>query len=276
MSSAASSATILVNGRPVDQVSALDRGFTLGDGLFETIAVRAGRMPLWQEHGDRLATGCRRLGLPVPDMHQLAQEMEQCRNGEPDGTLRLTLTRGPGMRGYAVPSTIRPTRAVAWFSGLPSFPRNALNLRWCKTRLAENPLLAGLKHLNRLEQVLARSEWDDADIDEGMMRSVSGDVIECTSANLFLVTNGTLRTPDLSACGVAGVVRRRVLELAESLSLPLSITRLGPDDPLAADELFVTNASRGIAPVARLDEHRWPVPGPVTARLQEAFEVSLQ
>lgn len=276
MSSAASSPTILVNGRPADRVSALDRGFTLGDGLFETITVRGGRMPLWQEHGERLTTGCQRLGLPVPDMDQLARELEQCRNGEPDGTLRLTLTRGPGARGYAVPSTIRPTRAVNWFAGLPSFPRAALNLRWCETRLAENPLLAGLKHLNRLEQVLARSEWDDEDIDEGVMRSVSGDVIECTSANLFLVTGGTLRTPDLSTCGVAGVVRRRVLDLAASLSLPVSISRLGSDDPPAADELFVTNASRGIAPVARLDEHHWPVPGPVTARLQQAFEVSLQ
>lgn len=276
MSNAAAKPRTLVNGRSTDRVSALDRGFTLGDGLFETIAVRAGRALLWREHMQRLARGCERLGLPRPDPRQLEREADRCRSGEADGTLRLTLTRGPGERGYAVPRAPAPTRAVAWFPGIPAFPREVLRLRWCETRLAENPVLAGLKHLNRLEQILARSEWCDERIDEGIMRSVGGDVIECTSCNLFLVSEGVLRTPELSSCGVAGVVRGRVLEIAESLAIPVIVDRVTPVDVAGARELFVTNASRGVAPVGQLDDREWDAPGAVTARISDTFLESLR
>lgn len=270
-----SSPTILVNGRRTEQVSALDRGFTLGDGLFETIAVRKGRVRCWPEHGERLKEGSRCLGLPMPDLGQLEREMEQCRAGDLDGTLRITWTRGPGSRGYAIPPAVTPTRVVAWFPGLPAFPQRPLNIRWCATRLGENPALSGLKHLNRLEQVLARSEWDHADIDEGLMRSVRGDVIECTSSNLFLVAAGALHTPDLSNCGVAGVVRSRVLRLARDMALPIEVRRIPQIDVLAADEVFVTNASRGIAAVGRIGDQSWTAaPGPLTRQLQQALEDS--
>lgn len=262
----------LVNGIATDRIAALDRGFTLGDGLFETVAVRGGRARLWTQHCERLAEGCRRLGLPQPDAGQLQAELEQCRRGETDGTLRITWTRGPGPRGYALPGRTEPTRVVAWFPGLPEPPERPLRLRWCRTPLAENPALAGLKHLNRLEQVLARAEWDDPSIDEGVMCSVSGDIIECTSSNLFLVLDGTLLTPDLSRCGVAGVMRRHVLTLAETLSIPARIGRLDVDTLATADELFVTNASRGIAPVGCMEERAWPAPGPRTRQLMRALE----
>lgn len=275
MSSAASRHTIVVNGLRDDRVSVLDRGFTLGDGVFETIAVRDGRPRLWNEHMERLADGCRRLHLPCPGPDLLAEEVEQCREGDPDGTVRLTVTRGPGARGYAMPARPQPTRAVAWFPGLPKFPRTALCLRWCETRLAESPVLAGLKHLNRLEQVLARAEWNDDRIDDGIMRAAGGDVIECTSCNLFLVVGDRLVTPDLSRCGVAGVVRRRVLELAQSLGQSVTVGRVAVDDVAEADELFVTNVSRGVAPVAVVDDRERAAPGPVTARLRDAFEESL-
>lgn len=276
MSSAASSPVILVNGTPDDRVSALDRGFTLGDGLFETIAVRDGRSPLWQEHMERLTEGCRRLALPAPDPGELALEADRARADGADGTIRVSVTRGQGERGYKMPSVVEPTRVVAWFPGVPTFPRDALVLRWCETRLSENPVLAGMKHLNRLEQVLARSEWDDDDIDEGVMRTVGGDVVECTSCNLFLVRDGVLVTPDLSASGVAGVVRRRVIELAMTLGVSTQVTRIAPNELLEADELFVTNVTRGIAPVASLADRSWPAPGALTARIRDAFRESLQ
>jgi len=275
VSSAASRHPLLVNGVRDDRVSALDRGFTLGDGVFETIAVRDGRARLLNEHMERLENGCDRLHLARPGRQLIADELEQARDGDPDGTVRLTITRGPGARGYAMPTSPRPTRAIAWFTGLPEFPRTVLHLRWCETRLAENPALAELKHLNRLEQVLARAEWDDERIDEGIMRSTGGDVIECTSCNLFVVSGNRIVTADLSACGVAGVVRRRVLELAPSIGLDAVVGRLTTEDVGDADELFATNASRGIAPVGLLGDRAWDAPGPVTARVQEAFEESL-
>lgn len=257
-------------------MSALDRGFTLGDGLFETIAVRDGRPLLWREHMERLAEGCRRLSLPAPDPEQLFRETDRARADMADGTIRITITRGRAERGYAIPAVVEPRRVVAWFPGIPAFPRSALTLRWCTMRLSENPALAGMKHLNRLEQVLARSEWGDQGIDEGVMLSTGGNVIECTSCNLFLVRDGVLLTPDLSDCGVAGVVRRRVLELAEALAVPARIVRIGRDDVPAADEVFVTNATRGMAPVASLADRSWSAPGTITERLRDAFQESLQ
>ncbi|MDX1609372.1 MAG: aminodeoxychorismate lyase [Halofilum sp. (in: g-proteobacteria)] len=271
MPAAASSPSILVNGSATDQAPALDRGLALGDGLFETIAFRDGRPRHWREHAERLADGCRRLDLPQPDPEQLRAEAERARGTDPDGTLRITWTRGPGPRGYAPPVQPRPTRIVAWFPGLPAAPGRPLALRWCDTRLGENPALAGLKHLNRLEQVLARAEWDDPAIDEGVMCSSSGEVIECTSSNLFLVRDGRLRTPALERCGVAGVVRRRVLALAAEAAIPAAVEPLSPDDVRAADELFVTSATRGIAAVGRLGERAWSAPGPCTRRLQQAL-----
>lgn len=276
MSAAASSPSILVNGIATDRASVLDRGLALGDGLFETVAVRDGRPRHWAEHGERLADGCRRLGLPLPDLEQLRAEAERARGTDADGTLRITWTRGPGPRGYAPPARPQPTRVVAWFPGLPATPGRPLALRWCDTRLGENPALAGLKHLNRLEQVLARAEWDDPAIDEGVMCSSSGEVIECTSSNLFLVQAGRLRTPALERCGVAGVVRRRVLALATEAAIPVAVEPLSPDDVRAADELFVTSATRGIAAVGRLGELAWTAPGPCTRRLQQALADATQ
>lgn len=229
---------------------------------------------MWAEHCERLGEGCRRLGLPQPDPALLHAELEQCRDNETDGTARITCTRGPGPRGYALPERSEPTRMIAWYPGLPSLPGRPLALRWCRTPLAENPVLAGIKHLNRLEQVMARAEWDDPAIDEGIMCNTTGDVVECTSCNLFLVCDGRLRTADLSRCGVAGVMRRHVLALADAASLPVEIGRLTADDVLAADELFVTNASRGIAAVGRLEDREWIAPGDYTQKLQQTLETS--
>lgn len=264
----------LVNGIATDRITIQDRGFTLGDGLFETVAVRGGRARLWTEHCERLDEGCRRLGLPPPDPALLHAELEQCRDNETDGTLRITCTRGPGPRGYALPERAEPTRVIAWYPGLPSLPGRPLTLRWCRTPLAENPALAGIKHLNRLEQILARAEWDNPAIDEGVMCSTAGHVVECISCNLFLVRDGRLRTADLSRCGVAGVMRRHVLTLADTASLPVEIGHLTVEEVLAADELFVTNASRGIAAVGRLDDRDWAAPGDCTRQLQQALEAT--
>lgn len=270
----ASAPRFLVNGIATDRITVQDRGFTLGDGLFETVAVRGGRPRLWTEHCQRLAEGCQRLGLPPPDPALLHAELEHCRDNQADGTIRITCTRGTGPRGYALPERAEPTRVIAWYPGLPSLSERPLTLRWCRTPLAENPALAGIKHLNRLEQVLARAEWDDPAIDEGVMCSTAGDVVECTSCNLFAIHDATLRTADVSRCGVAGVMRRHVLDLAAGMSLPVEVGRLTVQEVLTADELFVTNASRGIAAVGRLDDRTWNAPGDCTRQLQQAMEAA--
>lgn len=262
----------LVNGSTHAAIDPGDRGFSLGDGLFETIAVRAGRPRRWSTHLQRLAAGCIRLGLPKPDPDELLDEAHRVIDRDHDGVLRITLTRGPGPPGYAPPDPATPTRVVRYTAlaeGLPA--QTCIALRTCSLRLAVQPALAGIKHLNRLEQILARSEWSDTAIAEGLMYDTGERLVEATASNVFLVMNGVLRTPRLDRNGVAGVARSCVLAAAIELGCPCNPERLGADDLAAADEVFLANSLHGIRPVRMIDGKRWPSPGPLTAELAQAI-----
>lgn len=263
---------ILINGQPETHVDVTDRGLHYGDGLFETIAVRAGRPQLWQAHMVRLAEGCVRLGIPLPDVTLLAAEADQLCADADKAVVKIIVTRGSGGRGYRAPEAVQPTRIVARYPW-PEYADAATpyNLRLCRTPLGCNPILAGIKHLNRLEQILARSEWSDDSIQEGVMCDTQGNVIECISANLFGVRNGTLMTPDLIRCGVAGVMRETVLGLAEKLGIPSEITTIHRDEIAQMDELFVTNAILGIRPVIRYEQSDY-TQNTITKVLQNALE----
>ncbi len=258
-----------VNGRPANELSVADRGLAYGDGLFETIVVRAGRPVRLDRHLARLTTGCQRLALNI-DLTLLRGELLTFAAQLGDGVLKLILTRGDGLRGYATSST-QLCRRILQGSPLPAYPASnagqGVQLFRCATRLAEQPLLAGLKHLNRLEQVLARAEWQDPAFAEGLLCDYSDRVIEGVFSNLFLVKDGELLTPELSRCGVAGVMRAEVLQQAESSAIACCVRDISYAELLAADELFLTNSLYGIWPVRCLDGHYWPV-GPLTRKLQ--------
>lgn len=265
----------LINGIETLDIDAQDRGFQYGDGLFETLRIRAGRPCLWSLHLARLAHGCGRLGLPMPDEILLRGEADRLCRGEADGVLKIVLTRGSGGRGYRPPENPTPTRLLARFPVPDHPPENrtqGVAVRICDTRLGLNPALAGLKHLNRLEQVLARAEWCDIDIAEGLMQDIEGNIIEGTMSNLFVVQAGILRTPELSCCGVAGVMRARVMAEAGALGIPVDESRLGLHDLTAADELFLTNSVIGIWPVRRLAGRDY-APGPLTTHLAAAVDM---
>jgi 4-amino-4-deoxychorismate lyase len=253
-------ATMLINGKPGDTVSALDRGLQYGDGLFETLAVVGGEPALWERHMRRLESGCRRLGLPSPPHELLLSEWCAAIGAGQRGVLKILLTRGVGGRGYRPPSTAEPTRIIVFYPW-PEYPqhwwRDGIRLRVCATRLGENPALAGLKHLSRLEQVLARAEWDDPGIAEGLMLNPSGHVVEGTMTNLFLLRDGTLITPDLSRCGVAGIMRGVVMDMARERGIPVTERTLALQELARADALFVTNSLIGIWPVRELDGRRF-------------------
>ena len=257
---------ILVNGVATDKVAALDRGFGYGDGLFESIRLVDARAPLWSRHMQRLAEGCARLYLPAPDPAQLWREVRQVSEGMAQAVVRISVSRGIGERGYRLPVSPRPTRVVGAFAP-PSVAGDAylqgVRMRVCQLRLAEQPRLAGIKHLNRLEQVLARAEWNDQAIAEGLLRDAHGRVISATMANLFAVVDGELLTPALDRCGVAGVVRAEVL----AVSAPARVTELSLDALSSASEVFLSSSVRGILPVQSLDEWNF-VPGVVTRQLQ--------
>jgi 4-amino-4-deoxychorismate lyase len=246
----------LVNGRPDRRVDIADRGLQYGDGLFETIAVRAGRPCLWRAHLERLATGAARLGIPMPPETLLREETRRLLAGEDAATVKLILTRGPGPRGYRPPARPQPSRILLRYPTNPHanvWPHPGVAVRLCRTRLGSNPDLAGLKHLNRLEQVMARAEWSDPGIAEGLMCDADGALTCGTMTNLFLVRGGDLLTPRLDRAGVAGTVRGRVLRRARDLGIPCREARLSVDDLYHADAAFLTNALTGCRAVIAVD-----------------------
>ncbi|MEO7072762.1 MAG: aminodeoxychorismate lyase [Rhodanobacter sp.] len=260
-------ARVLVNGLGTDSVSALDRGLAYGDGLFETIRLVDGTAPFWPRHMQRLAAGCARLGLPKVDADGLWREALQVTQAMPQAVVRITLTRGIGQRGYALPIGTNPTRIVAGFEPPVidrSVYRDGLRLRVCELRLASQPLLAGIKHLNRLEQVLARAEWDDPTVEEGVLRDIHGNVVSAISANLFAVVAGRLRTPAVDRCGVAGVGRAEVLAVCPHSQVGL----LSLEALFAASEVFLVSSVRGVVPVRCLARQGY-APGATTRRLQQ-------
>jgi 4-amino-4-deoxychorismate lyase len=246
-------ARMLVDGMEADRVSAMDRGLAYGDGVFETIRAVEGRAPLWARHMARLREGCERLGLPVPDIDLLAAEFSRVTRHAPDGVVKIILTRGIGARGYAPSAGIAATRVVSAFPMpvlQPDWYSDGIRVRCCALRLAAQPKLAGIKHLNRLEQVLARAEWSDADVVEGLLFDQRGNLVSATAANVFVGIGDMLLTPPVDACGVAGVLRGVLLDVLPGAQ----VKTITEEDLMQADELFLTSSVRGVLPVRLLDE----------------------
>lgn len=260
------------NGKLSAQIACDDRSVLFGDSCFSTIAIRDGQAELWQRHRERLEMTVQRLRFPVVDFLLLEQEVAQACAGIARGILRVTLTRGSGGRGYALPGHADPLRLLLrrdWPADVEPRARDGVELRWCDTRLARQPLLAGLKHGNRLEQVLARAEWQDAQIAEGLMCDDQGHVIEGTTSNLFFRNRqGEWCTPDLQHCGVAGVMRAEILSRLALHGKTVREQAFRPEALMEASEVFVCNAVIGIWPVVALAAQRWAI-GADSVWLQE-------
>lgn len=258
-----------IDGAQADTLSVKDRGLAYGDGLFETILVKSGQPVLFARHLERLQSGGSRLALAL-DLPLIQRECLAFATQMGEGVMKLIVTRADGQRGYAPAPDAQPRR-ILQSSLLPAYPeKNAehgIRLFPCQTRLAEQPLLAGLKHLNRLEQVIARGEWQDAEHAEGLMRDTSGRIIEAVYSNLFLVADNVLRTADLSRCGVAGVMRAELLDQALATGIAVEVADLQMTDFAQADEVFVCNSVYGVWPVCAFEQRNWPV-GSLTRKLQ--------
>ena len=261
--------TTIINGEQRDTISVSDRGFMYGDGIFETMLSCQGRLALWAYHYERLANGCRRLNIPVPEETSLLAQIQPRLQPDRHHIIKIVVTRGEGTRGYRCRQPLSPNIVIGIAERRfhsPEYWQNGIAVFCCATQLAKQPALAGLKHLNRLEQVLAAQEWTD-DYQEGLMCDQAGNMIEATSHNLFCVQNGQLYTPDLSSAGVAGVMRRYVIELASKLGIPVYIQETKLSTLAAMDEVFVTNSIDGIWPVRQIGDWRFE-PGEITRTLQ--------
>lgn len=259
---------VLVNGMPGQTIGVADRGLAYGDGVFETMLCEAGEPVWWEAHMARLRRGCEVLDIRCPEPELLRDEAARVASGVARGVLKLTVTRGVSSRGYAAPADLRPTRIVSmspWTGLAAAQAEHGVRVRWCDTTWAVQPRLAGIKHLNRLEQVLARREWSDPEIAEGLACDSEGRVVSATAANLFLVRDGRLATPSLGRCGIEGVCRGWILQQA-----PVDVLDIERGAVLRADELFLSSSLRGILPIARLDGRRYAA-GPMTRQLQHAL-----
>lgn len=247
--------TTLINGIPCDTISVDDRGLLYGDGVFRTLLLRNGKLLQWPRHYAKLLKDCLTLNLPCPAEALLQQELELLIRDVHDGVVKLIVTRGRSQRGYA-PTTHPAVTRILSLNPLPAYPvaylKSGVRLHLCHLRLALQPRLAGAKHLNRLESVLAAAEWDDPEIAEGLLLDESGNVIEGIRSNLFMVKGGELLTPDLSQCGVAGVTRERLIDWAAAQGMHCRITNVSLPDLLQADEIFLVNSVFGLWPVREM------------------------
>ena len=247
---------ILVNGVATDLLAATDRGLAYGDGVFRTFPVSGGRTRHWHLQYHKLAEDCAALALHCPEESVLAEELQRVCAAHPECNVKIMVTRGSGERGYAPPQPAAPRHVV--IASPPSrhpaeFSREGVRIRICSTRVAAQSRLAGVKHLNRLENVLARMEWSDPAVAEGLMLDAEGNVVGGTMTNLFMVDDEGLATPDLSNCGVAGVTRARVLAGASRHGVNCRIEPLPLNRVLDARELILVNSVIGAWPVRDID-----------------------
>lgn len=247
----------LVDG-VVGEVPADDRGLAYGHGVFETLEVAAGKMPHWIRHWRRLRRGCERLGLPIPEQGVLLGEADRLATGRQRAALKLIITACSSDAGYRMRES-GVSRRIVCLRSWPEreVPAEGVSLCTCVTRLPFDPQLAGIKHLNRLHSVLARAEWGD-DYAEGLLCDPEGRVVEGTMSNVFWVEGDTLLTPDLSHCGVAGIMRERILDWAEGEGVTTRTESCEISRLFASDGVFVCNSLMGVWPVARIDQRRVP------------------
>jgi 4-amino-4-deoxychorismate lyase len=268
----------LIDGKEACDVAIADRAFQYGDGIFTTLPVNAGIPAFLSDHLARLRRDAASLNLPFPGERILREETLRLAAAHPECILKIILTRGRGGRGYRPPEHAEGTRALS-VHPKPAYPpelrSSGIEARWCRIRLGINPALAGIKHLNRLEQVMARAEWNDDNVREGFLLDYEGFLVEGISSNVFLAQGGVLRTPLLDRCGVAGVMRAKILAGAPEWGMKVEERRIRPEEVYDADELFVSNSVVGVWPVRRLETREFGA-GAIARRASEGLRALME
>lgn len=252
-----------IDGKIIDPNASInhlvnDRGLTYGHGLFETILYRYGEFPLIKWHLQRISGDAQKLGISIQ-----SQQIEDYlnlflgrlqHNKITEGVVKVIVTAGVGGRGYAAPDSITPS-VICTYASLPENikgpSQEGIAVRCCEHRLPINRPLAGIKHLNRLDQIIARGEWNNSNYDEGLLSTVDDQLIEGISANLFLKdAMGNWLTPDLTLVGVCGVMRSVLLEkLFSNSHITIKVAEIDVKQLHSCKEMFVCNSIRGIVPV---------------------------
>jgi 4-amino-4-deoxychorismate lyase len=252
---------MLVNGASIEHISVRDRGLLYGDGVFETILCEKGKPLLFNYHMQRFSLGCERLNLVAQNTSTIADEIRMLADGE-DCIIKLMLTRGVRDRGYAYDACDLTYSRILDKSPVPEiehdYYRSGVRLTLCQHQLPSNKKLAGIKHLNRLDQVIGRSECP-AGYQEGVMQDQHGYIIEGTMSNIFMLANNVWYTPGLDQCGVNGVMREFLLTNVNEIPFIAQIKPVTLADLQSAEAVFICNSIIGIWPVIAFDEHSYPL-----------------
>jgi 4-amino-4-deoxychorismate lyase len=255
---------ISINGVQAEYISVMDRGLHYGDGVFETIACVNNQLQFWPQHLTRMAAGAEKLKINFPDerlwLHDVQQLFDAQISGEPC-IIKLMLTRGIGERGYRHPAKPVPSRIAIrtdWPDNTDRVAERGARIRLCETRLSVSPQLAGIKHLNRLDNVLARNEWQD-EYDEGLMMDFQDNIIEGTMSNVFAIKQGVVYTPALDRCGVNGIIRQQLLLIANELNMRIQESNITQAGLAEMDEMLLTNSVIGIWPVTEFADTKYTI-----------------
>ena len=253
-----------INNKNITKISIEDRGLLYGDGLFETIAIREGKLRLWEHHLSRLKKGCKTLSLKMsPDDILYESIINAYHNSEVHSSsamAKIIITAGITNRGYGRKKNTISSEIFSIFPASQVDPfnyKNGIELTLCKTRLAVNSITAGLKTLNRLEQVLAKIELEDTSFFEGLTMDSEDNIICGTMSNIFFFKGDKLYTPCLKKCGVRGVMRKHLLLCLDKLDFPVKIQQIKVNDIESFDEAFIVNSQFGLLPIKKFDNIEW-------------------
>ena len=262
---------MLVNRQRSEAISAFDRGLAYGDGVFRTISIKQGNPICWKRHFSKLKHDCDALRITCPPSDLLLTEVRCLCDGQNDSIAKIIITRGVALRGYAPNPEHASTRIVS-VTPMVSFDSNyfsaGISALKCTLKLGHQPLLAGIKHLNRLENVLAACECQEAGVPEGILEDEDGFLISGTRTNLFWIHNSSLYTPDLKRCGVAGVQRERVLDWATENNVAYKVVSARMPELVAAEEIFLVNSVIGLWPIRELPGYHRTI-HPISWQIQQ-------
>ena len=252
-----------VNGKLTNKINIKDRVVQYGDGVFETIAVKKNSVEFWKEHYRRLSQGCRVLKIKCPSELFLRKEITNFlkKIKKKKFVLKLIISRGEGGRGYKPPKNMKPTRILGAYDW-PHYPeinyKKGIKIGICKSKIGFQPFLSKIKHLNRLEQVIARSEWETKKITESIMLDFNDNVIEGTMSNIFGIKKNIFYTPLIQFSGVEGVMRNVILKLLKKRKEKYKIKKITMKELLSFDEIFICNSIFGIWSVRQISNKKFP------------------
>ncbi len=244
---------ILIDGKKQSKASIFNRNTQFGDGLFETCLVENKKLLFWSNHFERMKLGCDRLKISMIDETLWLSDIKKAFSlmKIDNCIVKLVLSRGESLRGYSYKDNIRPIRITIVSELKKNNQDKRFSLEFCNSGYNSNPKLAGIKHCNRLEQVLASASIK---VDDGIMLDENENVVSVTQGNIFCIQGNRLITPNLDKCGIEGTRRAVILKIAVDLGFDINIKNLSVAELLRSDEVFISNSIQGVGPVNQIED----------------------